>query len=265
MLRSARPTAVNLASGVDRALAALRAGGPGDALAAALELRDDDIAACRSMARRGVELLGELCPDRARLTVHDDLQHRGAGRRGARHRARSCRTTARRGPAGTHAGPARPAPCCRVPGSPRGSWTGWVRAATCWSTRRPRRRWLGEGSTPCWSAPTGSPPTGTPPTRSAPSRCRWAPRTPGSRSWWSRPRPRWTRTPRPAATSRSRIAAPPRCARSTGCAPPRTAPPRSTRRSTSPRPSLITAIVTDRRVVRPPEPPGTRTFDEEEA
>ena len=43
--------------------AAFRAGGPGDALAAALQLRDDDIAACRSMARRGVELLGELCPE----------------------------------------------------------------------------------------------------------------------------------------------------------------------------------------------------------
>ena len=68
-LRAARPTAVNLGFGVDRALEALRAGCPGDALAAALQLRDDDIAACRSMARRGVELLGELCPGRARLTV----------------------------------------------------------------------------------------------------------------------------------------------------------------------------------------------------
>jgi methylthioribose-1-phosphate isomerase len=68
-LRAARPTAVNLAAGVDRTLEAFRAGGPGDALAAALKLRDDDIAACRSMARRGVDLLGELCPDRSRLTV----------------------------------------------------------------------------------------------------------------------------------------------------------------------------------------------------
>ena len=92
MLRSARPTAVNLASGVDRALAALRAGGPGDALAAALELRDDDIAACRSMARRGAELLGELCPT-APGSPSDDLQHRDVGRRGARHRPRGCRTT----------------------------------------------------------------------------------------------------------------------------------------------------------------------------
>lgn len=68
-LRAARPTAVNLATGVDRALAAFRTGGPGAALAAALRMRDDDIAACRSMARRGVDLLDELCPGRDRLTV----------------------------------------------------------------------------------------------------------------------------------------------------------------------------------------------------
>ena len=68
-LRAARPTAVNLASGVDLALAAYRTGGPEAALAAALRLRDDDIAACRAMARRGVDLLDELCPGRDRLTV----------------------------------------------------------------------------------------------------------------------------------------------------------------------------------------------------
>ena len=65
-IRAARPTAVNLASGVDLALAAYRAGGPDEALAAALRLRDDDIAACRSMARRGVDLLAELCRSRGR-------------------------------------------------------------------------------------------------------------------------------------------------------------------------------------------------------
>jgi methylthioribose-1-phosphate isomerase len=68
-LRAARPTAVNLAAGVDLALAAFRAGGPEAALAAALQLRDDDIAACRSMARRGVDLLAELCPRSGPLTV----------------------------------------------------------------------------------------------------------------------------------------------------------------------------------------------------
>jgi methylthioribose-1-phosphate isomerase len=68
-LRAARPTAVNLASGVDLALAAYHAGGRDAALAAALRLRDDDIAACRSMARRGVDLLAELCRKQGPLTV----------------------------------------------------------------------------------------------------------------------------------------------------------------------------------------------------
>ncbi|WP_028933247.1 S-methyl-5-thioribose-1-phosphate isomerase [Pseudonocardia spinosispora] len=68
-LRAARPTAVNLAFGVDTALAAFdRAGAPG-ALDAALAVRDQDIAACRAMARRGSDLLTELVPGRERLTV----------------------------------------------------------------------------------------------------------------------------------------------------------------------------------------------------
>ena len=173
MLRSARPTAVNLASGVDRALAALRAGGPGDALAAALELRDDDIAACRSMARRGAELLGELCPDRARLTVMTicntgalaAVEHGTAlgvveqlHREGRLERTLACET--------------RPL----LQGARLTAWEldrmgAPLRRAGRLGGRA--RRWLGAGSTPCSSAPTGSPPTGTPPTRSAPSRCRW--------------------------------------------------------------------------------------------
>jgi methylthioribose-1-phosphate isomerase len=72
-LRAARPTAVNLAHGVDAALAAAqRAGsvaGPAAALAAALALRDDDIAGCRRMAARGAELLAELLPGGAALRV----------------------------------------------------------------------------------------------------------------------------------------------------------------------------------------------------
>ncbi|GAA5160143.1 S-methyl-5-thioribose-1-phosphate isomerase [Pseudonocardia eucalypti] len=68
-LRAARPTAVNLALGVDTALAAFRSGGPDAALAAALRMRDQDIAACRAMARRGVDLLARLCPGRIELTV----------------------------------------------------------------------------------------------------------------------------------------------------------------------------------------------------
>ncbi|MBO0851250.1 MAG: S-methyl-5-thioribose-1-phosphate isomerase, partial [Pseudonocardia sp.] len=65
----ARPTAVNLALGVDTALAAFESGGAPAALAAALRMRDDDIAASSAMAKRGVELLGKLLRDRPRLTV----------------------------------------------------------------------------------------------------------------------------------------------------------------------------------------------------
>lgn len=68
-LRAARPTAVNLAFGVDTAVAAFDRGGASAALDAALTVRDEDIAACRSMARRGAELLSELVPGRDRLTV----------------------------------------------------------------------------------------------------------------------------------------------------------------------------------------------------
>lgn len=68
-LRVARPTAVNLALGVDIAVAAFERGGAPAALRAALELRDDDIAGCRAMARRGADLLSQLLPDRSRLRI----------------------------------------------------------------------------------------------------------------------------------------------------------------------------------------------------
>ncbi|TYB59469.1 S-methyl-5-thioribose-1-phosphate isomerase [Nonomuraea sp. PA05] len=55
-LRAARPTAVNLAWGVDRAAARL-AEGREAVLAAALKVRDDDLAACRAMGERGAGLL----------------------------------------------------------------------------------------------------------------------------------------------------------------------------------------------------------------
>jgi methylthioribose-1-phosphate isomerase len=61
-LASARPTAVNLAVGVRRALAA-RSGGPDAVLAAALAVRDEDIAACHAIGARGAALLTELCGD----------------------------------------------------------------------------------------------------------------------------------------------------------------------------------------------------------
>jgi methylthioribose-1-phosphate isomerase len=58
-LRAARPTAVNLAWGVDRALAGL-AHGPAGVLAEALRIRDEDIAACASMAHLGAALVRDL-------------------------------------------------------------------------------------------------------------------------------------------------------------------------------------------------------------
>ncbi|WP_433509671.1 S-methyl-5-thioribose-1-phosphate isomerase [Nonomuraea sp. CA-143628] len=55
-LRAARPTAVNLAWGVDQAATHLPKG-PQAVLKAALRIRDDDIAACEAMGRRGADLL----------------------------------------------------------------------------------------------------------------------------------------------------------------------------------------------------------------
>ncbi|MEO3803850.1 S-methyl-5-thioribose-1-phosphate isomerase [Nonomuraea sp. B1E8] len=55
-LRAARPTAVNLAWGVDQVAAHLPEGHDA-VLAAALRVRDADIAACRSMGERGADLL----------------------------------------------------------------------------------------------------------------------------------------------------------------------------------------------------------------
>ncbi|MCW0216046.1 MAG: S-methyl-5-thioribose-1-phosphate isomerase [Pseudonocardia sp.] len=64
-IAAARPTAVNLRWGVERALAA----GPGGALAEALAIRDADIASCHAIGRRGADLLAALCGDRA-LRIH---------------------------------------------------------------------------------------------------------------------------------------------------------------------------------------------------
>ncbi|MFC5832136.1 S-methyl-5-thioribose-1-phosphate isomerase [Nonomuraea insulae] len=55
-LRAARPTAVNLAWGVDQAATYVPRGREA-VLAAALRVRDDDIAACRAMGERGADLL----------------------------------------------------------------------------------------------------------------------------------------------------------------------------------------------------------------
>lgn len=67
LLREARPTAVNLSWGVDRALTAI-AGGPAAILAEAIAIRDEDIAACISMGLIGADLTRELTgKDRVRV------------------------------------------------------------------------------------------------------------------------------------------------------------------------------------------------------
>jgi methylthioribose-1-phosphate isomerase len=65
-VRRARPTAVNLAWGVDRVAARLGEGGTGEAVLDAVErealcVLDEDVAANRAMGERGADLLRELC------------------------------------------------------------------------------------------------------------------------------------------------------------------------------------------------------------
>ncbi|MGH3615587.1 MAG: S-methyl-5-thioribose-1-phosphate isomerase [Pseudonocardia sp.] len=67
-LAAARPTAVNLAVGVRRAMA-VAAQGPDAVLDAALAVLTEDVAACRAIGARGADLLAELCGQRA-LRVH---------------------------------------------------------------------------------------------------------------------------------------------------------------------------------------------------
>jgi methylthioribose-1-phosphate isomerase len=68
-LESARPTAVNLARGVRRAAACLPEGSDA-VLAAALALRDEEVAASEAMAQRGADLMTELCGGQVRLLTH---------------------------------------------------------------------------------------------------------------------------------------------------------------------------------------------------
>jgi S-methyl-5-thioribose-1-phosphate isomerase len=67
-VRNARPTAANLAWGVDRARAKL-ADGPDAVVAEACAVLDEDGAANRALGRRGAELLQQLCPDAGRFRI----------------------------------------------------------------------------------------------------------------------------------------------------------------------------------------------------
>jgi methylthioribose-1-phosphate isomerase len=68
-LESARPTAVNLARGVRLAAAALP-DGPEAVLAAALALRDEEVAASLAMAERGADLVAALCGPAPTVLTH---------------------------------------------------------------------------------------------------------------------------------------------------------------------------------------------------
>lgn len=68
-LEIARPTAVNLARGVRRAAARLP-DGPDAVLAEALMLRDEEIAASAAMARLGADLVTAACGGRPRILTH---------------------------------------------------------------------------------------------------------------------------------------------------------------------------------------------------
>ena len=68
-LAHARPTAVNLARGVRRAAAAVP-DGPDAVLAAALAVRDEEIASAAAMAERGADLVTDLCGRSVRVLTH---------------------------------------------------------------------------------------------------------------------------------------------------------------------------------------------------
>jgi S-methyl-5-thioribose-1-phosphate isomerase len=69
LVERARPTAVNLARGVRRAAARLAAG-PEAVLAEACAIRDEEVAASAAMAMLGADLMVELCGARPRLLTH---------------------------------------------------------------------------------------------------------------------------------------------------------------------------------------------------
>jgi S-methyl-5-thioribose-1-phosphate isomerase len=68
-VETARPTAVNLARGARRAAARLPEG-PAAVLREACAVRDEEIAASVAMAARGADLMVELCGARPRLLTH---------------------------------------------------------------------------------------------------------------------------------------------------------------------------------------------------
>ncbi|NJC72810.1 S-methyl-5-thioribose-1-phosphate isomerase [Planosporangium thailandense] len=69
LIRTARPTAVNLARCVRRVAGRLP-DGPEAVLAEALRIRDEEIASAERMGRLGADLIASLCGERPRLLTH---------------------------------------------------------------------------------------------------------------------------------------------------------------------------------------------------
>jgi methylthioribose-1-phosphate isomerase len=69
LVENARPTAVNLARGARRAAERLT-DGPDAVLAEAMRVRDEEVASCARMARLGADLVVALCGERTRLLTH---------------------------------------------------------------------------------------------------------------------------------------------------------------------------------------------------
>ena len=199
-LRAARPTAVNLASGRRPGLAASRAGGPDGALVEAERIRDEDIAARRSIATRGVDLVAELVASGA-ADRDDHLQHGRTGRRwnAGRRWASARQLHARRDLEGSAACETRPL----LQGARLTAWELDRMGAlpSCLVDGAAARSSRAAGWTSSLSGPTGSPGTATRPTRSAALALACGAGTPACRSWWSHLSRPWTQPPRPEGPS----------------------------------------------------------------
>lgn len=132
----ARPTAVNLRHGVERALSALP-GGAGAVRAVAERMLEEETRANRAASERAAGFLLAACPGgRLRVLTHCNTGRLATGgwvRRSARSGPWQSGTRSRR------SSPPRPGRCCRAPGSPRGSCASSAYRIGCVSTPPPRR------------------------------------------------------------------------------------------------------------------------------
>ena len=123
---------MNLAHGVDRALAAYEAGGAAAALAAAEAYAAADVAVNRALGAHGAALV----PDGGRVLTHCNagaLACVGYGT--ALGVIRAAAESGKR----PRCGSTRPGPCSRARDSRRGSSTGSGSRTRSWSTARPGR------------------------------------------------------------------------------------------------------------------------------